>query len=105
MYPEVLNGLPTDSLYDEQNGSIPERNKEVLQSWDAIKKLNQLMNGKSIEENLQTCKKTILSSESLYAKLNFARVSLEEKSDDGHLSELNDGIDLLCRKAQIKLPT
>jgi len=105
MYPEVLNGLPTDLLYDEQNGSMPERNKEVLQSWDAIRKLNQLMNGKSIEENLKVCKKTILSAESFYAKLNMARVSLEEKSDNGHLSELNDGIDLLCRKAQIKLPT
>ncbi len=35
----VLNKLPSDNEYPDERGSEPYRNKEVLQTWDALKKL------------------------------------------------------------------
>jgi hypothetical protein len=52
----VLNRLGTDALYAWE-GSQPPRNKEVLQTWDAIKALNQALVSAEEEESLHRCAK------------------------------------------------
>ena len=41
LLPAVVNNLPGDALYDVANGSEPQRNMEVVQSWEAVKALKR----------------------------------------------------------------
>jgi hypothetical protein len=105
-FPEILNGLSSDAWYDEQNGSEPERAKEPLQSWDAIKKLNYTLVVKDdVRESVKRCQLHIDKASTLYqsiiAKSPFPR--LEEKSNEEHLESIKAGIGLFLKKAEIKL--
>jgi hypothetical protein len=100
--PEVVNGLPTDELYPEADGSQPQRNQEVLQSWDAIRELNnRLVTGSTIE-SLRRCRNAVNLGDQLYAEIG-ARISfpLEPKSDDTHLAALSAGLDQFQRLAEL----
>ena len=61
----VLNRLGTDALYAWE-GSQPARNKEVLQTWDAIKALNQALVSAEEEESLQRCGKAVETALNTY---------------------------------------
>lgn len=87
----VLNGLPSDALYDEALGSEPERKKEVLQSWDALKSMLASVSKGTLAEKLDKCRKQIKTAETLYDKLQVS-VRFEPKSNAEHLPALGDGI-------------
>jgi hypothetical protein len=65
----VLNKLGTDALYGWE-GSQPPRNKEVLQTWDAIKVLNQALVSAEEEESLQRCDKAVETALNTYLRVN-----------------------------------
>ena len=91
---EVLNGLATDDLYPEDNGSEPERNQEVLQTWDAISEVNrQVVTNGDVEKSLEKCHERIENADALYLEVQAAAFSpLEPKSDASHLEALRDGL-------------
>ncbi len=100
--PDVLNGLPTDALYPEAAGFQPQRNQEVLQSWDAIKTLNARLVVDNQTEALRRCRNAVELAEEIYAELGL-RISfpLDPKSDDGHLAALTSGLDEFERLAEL----
>ena len=51
-FPQVLNGLKTDELFDHEVGSEPQRNQEVLQSWEAIRALNSELVKGNVRDSL-----------------------------------------------------
>ena len=53
--PKILNGLSLDSLYDPSKGSEPARNKEVLQSWETVKALNDALATGDQAQDLVAC--------------------------------------------------
>jgi hypothetical protein len=65
----VLNRLSTDDLY-ASDGSQPPRNKEILQTWDAIKALNQALVSAEEEESLRRCAKAIETALDTYALIS-----------------------------------
>lgn len=94
----VLNGLPLDSLYEND----PERPKEVLQSWEAVRELNnQLVQGDS-NNSLRRCLQAIGQAERLYDSIP---LPLDGKSNSEHLEPLREGIGLFARLAEIEPPT
>src|SRR5439155_7876675 len=55
MFPVVVNKLATDKLYNPANGSEPQRNVEVIQSWEAVKTLNSRLIGADQAKALKQC--------------------------------------------------
>ncbi len=94
----VLNGLPLDSLYQNE----PERPKEVLQSWESVRELNRrLLQGDS-QTSLRRCVQAIGQAEQLYDSIP---LPLDGKSNSEHLEPLREGIGLFARLAEIEPPT
>jgi hypothetical protein len=98
--PTILNGLPSDDLYDESLGSEPQRNKEVLQSWDALRAMLASVSTGSLEEKLDKCRIQIKDAEALYAQLQVS-IQFEPKSNSEHLPALGDGIRLFEEIAEL----
>lgn len=98
--PAILNNLPSDALYDEALGSEPQRNKEVLQSWDALKAMLGSVSKGTLNEKIDRCRKRITAAEALYAKLQVS-VQFEPKSNAEHLPALSDGIRLFEEIAEL----
>lgn len=100
-FPAVLNGLPTDDLYPEDQGSEPNGQvEEVLQTWDAISSL-KVVTGKA---GLAACRKNIYDAEELYDQINLAPgLRLNGRSNNAHLEALDAGIRHFAELAEIKL--
>ena len=96
----VLNRLGTDALYAWE-GSQPPRNKEVLQTWDAIKALNQALVSAEEEESLQRCGKAVETALDTYALISQQAVALNSKSGNSHLEDLDGGLRLFKRLAEL----
>ncbi len=96
----VLNRLGTDALYAWE-GSQPPRNKEVLQTWDAIKALNQALVSAEEEESLRRCGKAVETALDTYALISQQAVALNSKSGNSHLEDLDGGLRLFKRLAEL----
>ena len=96
----VLNKLGTDALYGWE-GSQPPRNKEVLQTWDAIKALNQALVSAEEEESLQRCGKAVETALDTYALISRQSVALNAKSGASHLEDLDGALRLFKRLAEL----
>jgi hypothetical protein len=94
----VLNGLPLDSLYQND----PERPKEVLQSWEAVRDLNRRLLQGDAQNSLRRCVQAIGQAERLYESIP---LPLDGKSNSEHLEPLREGIGLFARLAEIEPPT
>ncbi len=102
--PEVLNELPTDELYP-QPSSQPQRNMEVLQSWDAIRALNDLLASKGLRSNLDACVGAVENARRLYDHIGVVMPQpLDTKSNADHLDPLQEGIRLFAKLAELDLP-
>ena len=101
--PEVLNGLPTDTLYPQVRGSEPERNQEVQQSWAAIRHLNDtLVTGQGVQSGLAVAQRKVADAQELYAEIQAMQaIRLDPKSDDAHLAPLGEALELFADLAEI----
>lgn len=98
----ILNKLPSDSIYDADNGSEPPRTQEVFQSWEALKTMNARLTQSNLVENLTECQQAINAARTLYTRIP---IPLDVKSNGDHIKELDDGIELFAELAEVKLPT
>lgn len=101
MYPDVLNGLATDALYPEDSGSEPERSEEILQTWDAIKSLNQDLVDDSIKKGLEQCRRAVTRAGEAYDEVEALVARLDQKSNRDHLAALSEGIRLFTQLAEL----
>jgi hypothetical protein len=90
--PDIVNGLPHDRDYNPE----PERNIEVLQSWEALKALIG-----EIGNSLDSCIKAIQDAQIAYAAWGESGLPLDSKSDDSHVESLSEGILLFKKRAQL----
>lgn len=101
-FPSVLNGLETDSLY-KTDGSEPQRNQEVFQSWETIRALNKEIVKSSVRDSLLSWNKALDEAEKTYTEIRRANYSLDTKSGDSHLEPIREAVNLFARAAEIKL--
>jgi len=90
--PEIINGLPHDKDYNPE----PERNIEVLQSWEALQSLIG-----DIGSSLDECTNTAMDAQDAYAIWSASGLPLDIKSDDSHLEPIIEGIRLFRERAQL----
>jgi hypothetical protein len=102
--PVVLNELPTDELYPEET-SQPQRNQEVLQSWDAIRELNQRLVRGSLLESLRVCGAALEDARNCYSEAGAALPQpFDTKSNDQHIEPLQEGLRLFATLAELDGP-
>jgi hypothetical protein len=100
--PVVLNKLPTDSLYDAATGSEPQRNMEVIQSWEAVKTLNgSLVTGEQ-KKSLKNCSTAMAKARMTYEAIAGVSIRLDGKSNSEHLQPLAEGLQLFNKLAELE---
>lgn len=99
--PEILNKLPMDAIYDQANGSEPQRNQEVLQSWESIRALSAKLCSGNLATDVRSCLAAVNKARDLYVKVPIA---LDVKSNEDHIEALDEGLKLFADLAEIKLP-
>ena len=102
LFPDVLNGLPTDKDYPEN--SEPARNKEILQSWEALKSVIEKVDGNNggTLSALKRCGNMLDKAANLYDRITL-RYDLDQKSNADHLPAIQEGIKLFAKLAEIDL--
>lgn len=100
-FPQVINDLASDDLYDESNGSQPEDQRaEVLQTWDAISSFGS----KNSHPEISECLEWLNTSEQLYDSINTTpAMRLSGRSNNAHLESLRGGVNLFAQLAEINL--
>lgn len=105
LLPAVLNNLPTDALYDPANGregSEPQRNMEVIQSWEAVKSLNSSLVTSDQALSLENCRNAVTQAVALYETIQGLSLRLDSKSNAEHLPPLADGIRSFAKLAELE---
>jgi hypothetical protein len=95
--PGVINQLPHDSDYDPE----PERSREVLQSWEAIKSLNEEFSDSDIAKALEKCIQAVRRAEEAYSRVASLEIYLDSKSRDDHIVPLLNGLRQFKERAEL----
>lgn len=101
MMPAVVNNLATDALYDANSGSEPQRNMEVIQSWEAVKELNQRLVLADQQQGLVQCRAVLKQAGLLYETIQARGIRLDQKSNGEHIQPLGDGLNLFSKLAEL----
>jgi len=94
--PEVVNGLPHDADYDPE----PQRNQEVLQSWEALRRLIDDLVLDDIGEALEGAAVALADAQRAYMHLK-AQIAVSPKSNDEHLDALDEGLAVFRQRAEL----
>lgn len=98
MFPELANGLPHDAEYATGE---PARNREVLQSWEAIASLMGEMTAGNVADNLARCQAKLEAASGLYLRIAATGYRLEARSNHEHLEPLREGIEIFKERAEL----
>ena len=92
--PSVRNNLDSDAYYFEGNEVYEPENKtlECLQSWDALKALQDQISAGSIRDRLARLTELVGEARALYESLRMMGVTFETKSSEAHLVPILQGI-------------
>jgi hypothetical protein len=101
--PSIMNNLVSDNFYPREGGSEPERNAEVLQSWDSLHKLNEIIGTGNINEKLEHCLELVIQAEGTYHDAR-QYVQFDQKSNDEHLAALKEGVISFKQLAELARP-
>ncbi|MBI5215249.1 MAG: hypothetical protein HY960_05805 [Ignavibacteriae bacterium] len=91
LFSEIVNGLSYDETFNDPNIE-PERSKEVLQNWEALKKMTQNIVKEDVVLGLKQCEVSLDVAQQLYDKIRSVGLRPETKSNDDHLESLKEGI-------------
>jgi hypothetical protein len=95
--PGVINNLPHDAAYNPE----PERQKEVLQSWEALKSLNKELVAEDITESVKKCIQSVNFAGQIYNEIASYGIVLDRKSQNEHILPLSDGLRQFKERAEL----
>lgn len=89
LIPSTQNDLPHDADYDPE----PERTSEALQTWEALRLLNErIVAGVDTTVGLEQANLSVSRAEAAYAEIAAVGLKLDRKSGSGHLPALREGL-------------
>lgn len=94
---QILNNLPTDSLFIKEN---LDRTDEIMQTWETLSAISKEVSRGSVSQNLNTFLNKINEAIGLYSKIT-AFYPLDKKSIGYHLEPIIFGIEKFKRIAEI----
>lgn len=89
-FPEVLNDLPCDGYYDEEEGSVPDTTGEALQNWEGVGAMNELVSEGDVEASLQSCRDALDQAEELYIRIREYGLTMRDRSGAGHIEMIRE---------------
>jgi len=98
LVPEINNGLPHDKDYE---GKEPQRNIEVLQTWEAIADLNKRLVTADTNENLSRLERSVNLAEAAYENISMLGIQLNVEAKKEYVAALREGIRTFKRNAEI----
>lgn len=98
LIPEINNGLPRDSDYEEGE---PDRKVEVLQSWEAISHLNNENIVSDIDESLQLLENMLNRAEITHTNLAGYGLPVNREANREYMEALMESIQAFRRNAEI----
>ncbi len=101
IFPAIVNKLPGDDLYAQEDASQPQRNMEIVQSWEAVRALNASLVGSDQTKALKECGDAIKQAGLLYEAIKARGVRPDPKSNDEHIQPLTDGLGLFKKLAEL----
>jgi hypothetical protein len=101
MFPAIVNKLAGDDLYKSDDASEPQRNMEVVQSWEAVKALNSKLVVNDQAKALKQCGDAIKQAGLIYEAVQARGVRLDPKSNAEHIQPLTDGLGLFKKLAEL----
>jgi hypothetical protein len=101
MFPAIVNKLAGDDLYKPDDASEPQRNMEVVQSWEAVKALNAKLVVIDKAKALKQCGDVIKQAGLIYEAVQARGVRLDPKSNAEHIQPLTDGLGLFKKLAEL----
>lgn len=96
--PDIMNGVSTDDLYE---GRQPNRTEEVLQTWQAISYLNNIVISNDISESLNRLRNCITESEQCYTELQTLGFSEHFETKMEYLSALKNSLTVFRQLAEL----
>jgi hypothetical protein len=101
LFADLVNDLPSDTSFEL--GADPGRNEEAIQTWEALRKLNEAMAAGSITVGLEHARIAITRAQEIYALLGESSpIRLDGKSDGRNLPSLLEGLDLFVQLAELR---
>ena len=100
-FAEVLNGIPTDRLYDEDEGSRPSSMGEALQNWDCLRLLGRMVVAGDPEASLAAIETALDRAEETYAEIGASGLTLRERSNNEHIQFLREELAAFRELAEI----
>jgi len=97
LVPGVLNQLPHDEEYNPE----PERSREILQTWRALKSLNEELIDNDVAKGLEKCLQAVSRAEQAYSEIAVLGIVLDQKSRDEHVLPLLDGLREFMERAEL----
>jgi hypothetical protein len=101
IFPAIVNNLDGDALYDPESASEPQRNMEVVQSWEAVKALSARLVETDQAKALKRCNDAIKQAGQIYEAIKARGVRPDPKSNDEHIQPLTDGLGLFKKLAEL----
>jgi hypothetical protein len=95
--PGVLNHLPHDQEYNPE----PDRSREVLQTWEVLKSLNEELIDNDVAKGLEKCLQAVSRAEQAYSEIADLGIVLDHKSRDEHVLPLLDGLREFMTRAEL----
>jgi hypothetical protein len=101
--PGVLNGMPSDALYPEDEGSTPSvAYAEAVQNWAAIGAMIAECRRPSIGASLDACVKALDRADNLYAQIAMALpLRLDERSNADHVPAIRAELQEFAKLAEL----
>jgi hypothetical protein len=101
LVPAVLNKLPSDTLFAPD--ADPGRHEEAIQTWEALRKLNNTMKAGDIKTGLNLARHSLEQAQEVYALVaERSPIHLDGKSDERHLPGLLEGLELFVELAELR---
>ena len=100
--PSVLNGLPSDVLYPENEGSTPDTVGEAVQNWEAIGAMIARCSHQSVETSLAACEQSLDTAEALYAEVAIkVPLRIDQRSNADHIPAIRAELQEFAQLAEI----
>lgn len=100
-FPEILNGLPCDDYYDEEEGSAPDSIGEALQNWEGIGTMNEIVHSGNVAASLATCRDALDAAEELYVRIRDYGLTMRDRSGAGHIALIREELSAFEELAEL----
>ena len=100
--PSVLNGLPGDDYYPENQGSTPTTIGEAVQNWEAIVAMIARCQSPTVAASVAACQQALESAEALYAEIALSVPQrLDERSNSNHIQAIQAELEEFAELAEL----